>query len=97
MPLHFNADGQNINDLKVCILKGKFKDIKHRKLTELQFINNFEAIKFDFNENIFFLSKYDTSKHKGVKTLFFYFLGFNLINYEGIRHKIFNIYMMHSI
>ena len=34
LPLHFNADDHNINDLKVCILKGNFKDTKHRKLTE---------------------------------------------------------------
>ena len=33
LPLHFNADDHNINDLKVCILKGNFKDTKHRKLT----------------------------------------------------------------
>ena len=25
LPLHFNADDHNINDLKVCILKGNFK------------------------------------------------------------------------
>ena len=30
LPLHFNADGHYINDLKVCIMKGKFKDTKHR-------------------------------------------------------------------
>ena len=29
LPLHFNADNHNINDLKVCILKGNFKDTKH--------------------------------------------------------------------
>ena len=45
LPLHFNADDHNINDLKVCILKGNFKDTKHRKLTELQFIINFETNK----------------------------------------------------
>ena len=33
LPLHFNADDYNINDLKVCMLKGNFKDTKHRKLT----------------------------------------------------------------
>ena len=38
LPMHINADGRNIIDLKVCILKGKLKDTKHRKLTELQFI-----------------------------------------------------------
>ena len=40
LPLHFNADDHNINDLNVCILKGNFKDTKHRKITELQFIIN---------------------------------------------------------
>ena len=30
LPLHFNANGHNINDLKVCILKGNFMDTKHR-------------------------------------------------------------------
>ena len=63
LPLHFNADDHNINDLKVCILKGNFKDTKHRKLTELQFIINFETNKFGFNKDISFLSKYDTFKH----------------------------------
>ena len=63
LPLHFNADDHNINNLKVCILKGNFKDTKHRKLTELQFIINFETIKFGFNKDISFLSKYDTIRH----------------------------------
>ena len=63
LPLHFNADDHNINDLKVCILKGNFKDTKHRKLTELQFIINFETNRFGFNRDISFLSKYDTFKH----------------------------------
>ena len=40
-----------------------FKDTKHRKLTELQFIINFETNKFGFNKDISFLSKYDTFKH----------------------------------
>ena len=62
-PLHFNTDDHNINDLKVCISKGNFKDTKHRKLTELQFIINFETNKFGFNKDISFLSKYDTFKH----------------------------------
>ena len=35
LPLHFNLDGHYINDLKVCILKGNFKDTRHRKLTLL--------------------------------------------------------------
>ena len=35
LPLHFNADDRNINDIKICILKGNFKDTKSRKLTEL--------------------------------------------------------------
>ena len=48
LPLHFNAGDHNINDLKVCILKGNFKDAKHRKLAELQFIINFETNKFGF-------------------------------------------------
>ena len=38
LPLHFNADDHNINDLKVCILKGNFKDTKRRKLTELHLL-----------------------------------------------------------
>ena len=38
LPLHFNADDHNINDLNVCILKGNFIDTKLRKLTELQLI-----------------------------------------------------------
>ena len=59
LPLHFNADDHNINDLRVCILKGNFKYTKHRKLTELQFIINFETNKFGFNKDIPFLSKYD--------------------------------------
>ena len=63
LPLHFNADDQNINDLKVCILKGNFKDTKHRKLTEVQFITNFETNKFGFNKDISFFSKYYTFKH----------------------------------
>ena len=63
LPLHFNPDDHNINDLKVCILKGNFKDTKHRKLTELQFIINFETNKFGFNKDISFLSKYYTFKH----------------------------------
>ena len=63
LPLHFNADDHNINDLKVCILKGNFKDTKNIKLTELQFIINFETNKFGFNKDISFLSKYDTFKH----------------------------------
>ena len=63
LPLHFNADGHNINDLKVCILEGNFNDTKHRKLTELQFIINFVTNKFGFNKDISFLSRYDTFKH----------------------------------
>ena len=63
LSLHFNADDHNINDLKVCILKGNFKDTKHRKLTELQFIINFETNKFGFNKDISFISKYDTFKY----------------------------------
>ena len=58
LPLYFNADGHNINDLKVCILKGNLKDTKHRKLTELQFIINFETNKFGFNKYNFFHSKH---------------------------------------
>ena len=58
LPLHFNAD-----DVKLCILKGNFKNTKHRKLTELQFIINFKTNKFGFNKDISFLSKYDTFKH----------------------------------
>ena len=65
LPLNFNADDHNINDLKVCILKGNLKDTKHRKLAELQFIINFETNKFGFNKDISFLSKYDTHKHQG--------------------------------
>ena len=63
LPFHFNADYHSINDLKVCILNGNFKDTKHRKLTELQFIVNFESNKFGFNKDIYFLSNYDTFKH----------------------------------
>ena len=47
-----------INDLKVSIMKGNFKDTKHRKLTELQFIINMSG----FRKEISFLSKY-TCKH----------------------------------
>ena len=65
LPLHFYADDHNINDLNVCILKGNFKDTKHGKLTELQFIINFETNKCSFNKDISFLSKYDTYKHQG--------------------------------
>ena len=65
LPLHFNADDHKIDDLKVCILKGNFKDTKHRKQTELQFIINFETNKFGINKDISFLSKYDTFKHYG--------------------------------
>ena len=63
LPLHFNADDHNINDLKVCILEGNFKDAKHIKLTELQFLINFETNMFGFNRDISFLSKYDTFQH----------------------------------
>ena len=63
LPLHFNADEHNINDLIVCILKGNFKDTTHRKLTELQFIIYFETNKLGFNKDISFLSKYDTLRH----------------------------------
>ena len=63
LPLHFNADDSNINDLIVCILKGQFKDTKHRKLTELLFIIYFETNKFGFNKDIYFLSKYEAIKH----------------------------------
>ena len=63
LPLHFNADGHNINDLKVCILKGNFKDTKHRKVAELQFIINFETNKLGFDEDISFLNKFVTFKH----------------------------------
>ena len=45
------------------ILKGNFKDSKRRKLTELQFIINFERSKFGFNKDISLLSKYDALKH----------------------------------
>ena len=45
LPLHFNADDHNVKD---CILKVKLIDTKHRKLTELQFMNNFETNKFVF-------------------------------------------------
>ena len=65
LPLHFYADGHNINDLKVCILKGNFKDSKHRKLTQLQFFIHFETNKFCFNKDTSSLSKYDTFKHYG--------------------------------
>ena len=58
LPLHFNADGHNINDLKVCISKGDFKDIIHRKLTKLLFIIIFETNKLGFNKDISFLSRY---------------------------------------
>ena len=63
LPLHFNADDHNINDLNVWISKDNFNDTKHRKLIELQFIINFETNKFGFNKDISFLSKYDTFKH----------------------------------
>ena len=63
LPLLFNADDHNINDHKGCILKGNFKDTKHRKLSELQFIINFETNKFGFLKDIYFLSIYDTFKH----------------------------------
>ena len=48
LPLHFNADDHNINDLMVCILKGNFKDAIHGKLTELQFIINLKPISLVF-------------------------------------------------
>ena len=54
LPLHFNADGHNMSDLKVCILKFNFKDNTLRKLTELQFITNFSANKFGLNKDISF-------------------------------------------
>ena len=63
LPLHFNADDNNINDLKVSIFKCNFKDTKHRKLTGLQFIINFETNKLGFNKDISFLGKYNTFKH----------------------------------
>ena len=64
-PLYFNADGHDISDLNVCILKVNLKDTKHRKLAELQFIINLETNKFGFNKDVSFLSGYDTFKHKG--------------------------------
>ena len=63
LPLHFNTDGHKINYLKVCILKDNFKETKHRKLTELQFIINFETSKFGLNKEMSFLSRYDTFTH----------------------------------
>ena len=63
LPLHFNADDHNINDLNVCILMGNFKDTKQRRLTELQFIINFETNKFGFNKEISFRGKYNAFKH----------------------------------
>ena len=54
---HYNADVLKINDLKLCIYKGNFKDTKHRKPTELQFIINFETNKLGFNKDISFLIK----------------------------------------
>ena len=64
LPMNFNADGHNINDLNVCILKGNFKGTKHRKLTELQFIINFETNIFGLNKDISFLCRHDALKHK---------------------------------
>ena len=52
LSLIFNANDHDIIDLNVCILKAKFKDNKHRKLTELQFIINFETNKFWLNKDI---------------------------------------------
>ena len=46
-----------------CILKGNFKDTKHRKLTELLYIVNFDTNKLGFNKFISFLRRYDTFKH----------------------------------
>ena len=60
LPSHFNADGHNICDLKFCILKGNFEDTKHRKLTEFQFIINFETNTFCIDKDISFLSRYYT-------------------------------------
>ena len=62
LPLHFNADNHNITDLNVCILKGNFKDTKHKKLTDLRIIINFETNKFGLNKDISLLSRYDSFK-----------------------------------
>ena len=37
LPLHFNADGHNINNLKVCILKSNFTGTKHRTSNHYSF------------------------------------------------------------
>ena len=64
LPLHFNSDNGNINNIKVCILKSNFKDTKHRKLIELQFIIKYKSSKLDHNKDISTLSRHNTFKHK---------------------------------
>ena len=64
LPLHFNGEYHNINDLKVCILMYNFNDTKRRKLKKLQFIINFKTNNFVFNNDISLLSKYDAHKHQ---------------------------------
>ena len=66
LPLHFNEDDHNINDHNVCILKGDFKDTKHRKLTGLLFIIMIKTNKFGLNKDISFLSRCDAYEHKGI-------------------------------
>ena len=46
-----------------CIVKGNFKDTKHIKQIEQQFIINFVSNKFGFNKDITYLSKYDTIRY----------------------------------
>ena len=43
LPLPFNADNRNINDLKVCVLRCYFADTRHIKMTELHFVNKYET------------------------------------------------------
>ena len=66
-PLPFDADGQIIAILKVCLFKGNFIDIKYRKLIEIQFIINFERNTFCLNIDIFVLCNPPTNQHISLK------------------------------
>ena len=65
LPLHFDADNHSINDLKLCLLKGNFRDTNNRKLIEIQLFISYKTNKFCINKDISFVSRHDTFKHKG--------------------------------
>ena len=65
--LPFFADGQIIDILKGCFLKGNVMDNKYRKLIEIQFIINFERNTFCLNRDILFYAALPTYQHISLK------------------------------